>query len=186
MRNHIMIPILTGLILIAWQHPADARARVGKPAPWFKLEKLSGKSFSRGQLRGRPAVLVVGRTQEAAPLCKKWVLEIIRRQGISLPVYQVIVVDKSWFIPRSFVIDKVKEFTPRRLRHRVLLEWYTVFSDRYGIAKHDDPVVLMLDPGGLVRWRYRGSLTAAAAKRLDRVLGSFGKDSAATALLTPR
>lgn len=188
MRPHtMMLAAATCLpFAVALQQPAEARARVGKPAPWFELERLSGKSFTRGQLRGRPAVLVVGRTQAAAPPCKKWVLEIIRRHGSSLPVYQVIVVDKSWFVPRSLVLGKVRDFAPRHLHHRVLLEWYTVFADRYGIAKHDDPVVLVLDPSGVVRWRHRGVLTAAAAKRLDRVLSSFDKGSGATASLPPR
>jgi hypothetical protein len=161
------------LVMVGWQQPAAAGARVGKPIPWFKLEDLVGKRFSKGRLRGRPAVLVVGRSQRAAPPCKKWILEIIKRHGMKLPVYQVIVVDKSWFIPRSLVIDKVKEITPRNLRHRILLEWYTVFADTYGIPTHDEPVVLVTGPDSVLRWRHKGPPTRAAIERLTTVLRSI-------------
>jgi hypothetical protein len=158
------------LAMLAWSAPADARGRAGERAPWFKLENIHGHSFSRAQLRGRPAVLVVGRTQKAAPPCKKWVLDIIARQGKELPVYQVIVVDKDWFIPRSLVLSKVKGFAPRHLHHRVLLEWYTVFADAYGIPRHDDPVVLVVGADGTIKWRYRGKPTRAAHRQLESVL----------------
>lgn len=165
--------VLLGLAAsLVWQSSADARARVGKKVPWFELQDLRGKSFSRRRLRGRPAVLVVGRTKKAAPPCKKWVLEIIARQGLKLPVYQVIVVDKAWYIPKSIVISKVKDFSPAKLRHRVLLEWYTVFAEAYGIKKHDDPVVLVIDAAGVLRWRHRGRLSRSAFERFERKLTS--------------
>jgi peroxiredoxin len=173
MRHYIRAGLVAAVCMAAvasWSSPTSAKGRRGERAPWFKLEDIKGNSFSRARLRGRPAVLVVGRTQEAAPPCKKWVLEIIKRQGKRLPVYQVIVVDKDWFIPRSLVISKVKDFTPRNLRHRVLLEWYTVFADAYGVSKHDDPVVFVLGPDGTIRWRHRGRLTRAALAELDRAL----------------
>jgi len=143
---------------------------VGQPAPWFNLEDLQGRSFASARLRGKPAVLVIGRTQKAAPPCKAWVLELLRRHGRALPVYQVIVVDKSWFIPRGLVLGKVKGFTPGDLRDRVLLEWYTVFADTWGVPLHDDPTVMVLDAGGVMRFRRRGAMTARALEQLNLVL----------------
>lgn len=158
------------LLLAGAQGQAEARARVGQPAPWFKLEDLRGRSFASARLRGKPAVLVVGRTQKAAPPCKQWVLELIRRYGRALPVYQVIVVDKSWFIPRSLVISKIEGFIPRRLRHRVLLEWYTVFADTWGVPLHDEPTVMILGSDGVLRHKHRGAMTKRALKRVERTL----------------
>ena len=166
-----LIAAAAGLLLLAgWAPPAEARARVGQPAPWFKLEDLKGRGFASARLRGKPVVLVVGRTQKAAPPCKRWMLELLRRHGRALPVYQVIVVDKSWFIPRSLVISKVEGFTPRSQRHRVLLEWYTVFADTWGVPLHDDPTVMVLSADGVLRFWHRGQMNTRALKRLDRVL----------------
>lgn len=152
---------------------AHGRAVVGKPAPWFKLQSLNGRTFTRQQIKGRPALLVVGRTQRAAPPCKKWVLRVIKRRGASLPVYQVIVVDKAWYIPRGAVIKRIKGFSPRRWHHRVLVEWYTVFADTWGVSKHDEPVLFLLDRRGVVRFRHRGPVTTRALSRLEAALKRF-------------
>lgn len=156
--------------------PAPAAPRIGQRAPRFELWTLSGERFSHERLRGQPAVLVVGRTQKAAPPCKKWAVGIIKRRQ-SLAVYQVIVVDKPWYIPRSFVLDRVRAFTPRHLHGRVLLEWRTAFAEAFGIDKHDDPVVVVLGPDSVIRWRYRGHLAPSASRRLDGVLEQLARMS---------
>lgn len=166
-------PLLAAAACLLFATTAEARASVGERAPWFRLEGLTGKRVTRAQLRGRPLVLVVGRTQRAAPPCKRWMLGIIGRHGPRLQAFQVIVVDKSWYIPRSLVLGKIRGFIPARLRHRVLLEWYTVFADHYGVPKHDDPVVFVINAGGEVRWRHRGAPSAAAFGRLGRVLDAL-------------
>jgi len=88
----------------------------------------------------------------------------------AVATYQVIVVDKAWYIPRSAVISKIKDFTPHRWQHRVLIEWYTVFADVWGVARHDDPVVFLLDGRGVLRWRRRGGLTKPALASLESAL----------------
>jgi hypothetical protein len=152
---------------------AGAGAKVGHRAPWFSLKTLGGESFSRRKLDGRPALLVVGRTQKAAPPCKRWMLKLLSRLRPAVPTYQVIVVDKAWYIPRGAVISKIEGFTPERWRHRVLVEWYTVFADTWGVARHDDPVVFLLDRRGVVRWRRRGPLTKSGLASLMGALKRF-------------
>lgn len=165
-RGHLRSGTLLVCLALAWPAPAVARATVGRRAPWFRLETLEGKTLSSRELLGRPAVLVVGRTQKAAPPCKKWALTLIKRYGDKVPVYQVIVVEKPWYMPRSLVLRKVRGFAPRAHHDRVLLEWYTVFAEAYGVAKHDDPVVLVQDRKGVIRWRRRGPMTRGALSRL--------------------
>jgi hypothetical protein len=159
------------LAISAWP-AATGAAPINKPAPSFLLEDLSGRKFASIRLRGSPAVLVVGGTRKAAPPCKQWVLEIIKRHGLKLPVYQVIVVDKAWYIPKKAVIGSVKDFTPSSLHHRVLLEWYRVFADLYDIPRHDDPVLLVMGPDGVLRLQQRGQMTEAGLQQLAAVLRS--------------
>ena len=166
--------MLLGCLVITttWPVAAGGQAVVGRRAPWFRLESLEGKTFTSRNLLGRPVVLVVGRTQKAAPPCKKWMLALIKRYGKQVPVYQVIVVDKPWYMPRSLVLRKIRSFSPRKHHDRVLVEWYTVFAGAYGVARHDLPVVLVQDRKGVVRWRHKGRMTRAALSRLSAVVGT--------------
>jgi hypothetical protein len=152
---------------------AAGRAAVGRQAPWFRLERLKGKTVTSRQLLGRPAVLVVGRTQKAAPPCKEWALALIKRYGKKVPVFQVIVVAKPWYMPRSLVLRKVKGFSPREHHDRVLLEWYQVFAKAYGVAKHDLPVVLVQDRKGVIRLRYKGRMTTEALSRVTELVAGL-------------
>lgn len=164
---------------------AHARGQVGERAPAFQLERLTGGSVSSGALRGKPAVLVIGRTQEAAPPCKEWAIAAIKRHGGRASVHQVIVVEKPWFIPRTLVYGKVKGFVPEHLHGRVLLEWYTVFAEAYAIPKNDEPTVLVLDRDGTIRWRHAGKMTGAALARLGSELDAVSAPGA-TALRASR
>lgn len=161
------------LIAGAFSSEALARGQVGEHAPWFELERLTGGKVAAARLHGRPAVLVVGRTQRAASPCKEWAFAIIERYASRLPVFQVIVVDKSWFIPKSLVYAKVKSFVPATLHDRVLLEWHTAFAEAYGIDKQDEPVLLVLDSDAVIRWRYQGAMNHAALARLGRAVGAL-------------
>ncbi len=154
--------------------PALARAQVGRKVPWFKLQRLDGAAFYNRHAQGRVTVFVVGRTRKAAPPCKRWVLQLIERQGQALPVYQVIVVAKPWFLPRSVALRQIEKIVPRGMRHRVLLEWGEVFAEVYGIPKHDDPVVLVMGADGTLHLRYRGPATPATLARVQRVLQRLG------------
>ena len=149
-----------------------ARGQVGEAAPSFELERLTGGRVQSAWLRGKPTVLVVGRTQRAAPPCKEWALALIERYAAT-SVFQVIVVEKAWFIPKSLVRAKVRGFVPAALHDRVLLEWNTAFADAYAVDKQDAPVVFVLDGDARIRWRYQGPMTQSALGQLARTLGSL-------------
>ncbi|MCA9665518.1 MAG: hypothetical protein KC503_08015 [Myxococcales bacterium] len=154
--------------------PPQRGARVGKRMPWFELPNLkNGRKVGLAQLRGHTTMLVVGRSKRAAPRCRAWGVALHRRFRSWLEVYQVAVIDKPWYMPRALVLRKVRTFSPAGLHHRVLLEWYTVFADSAAIARHDDPVLLLVGPDLIVRWRYRGQLDAAALARAHRVLAAY-------------
>lgn len=160
----IRLGVLTGVVLgIAFCRPesAMAQARVGHKAPWFKLQSFTGQTFTNRSILGRPAVLVAGRTRESAPPCKEWMLALLKHGEKRLQILQVIVSDTPWYLPRSLVRKMIKDFTPKGQLHRVLVEWYTVFADVWGIPENDLPTVFVLDGQGIVRWRYMGKISRA-------------------------
>ena len=138
--------------------PADARAKgqVGQRAPDFRLQTIAGNWVSLAKQRGRKVVMVVGMSKKSAPRCKRWMAKLVKRyppRKSPVEVYQVVVVDKSWYIPRSLVISKLKTFIGPSYYNRFLIEWYTGYAKRYGIPKSTLPVVLVVDEAGGAVWR---------------------------------
>ena len=167
---------MLGLALVLLPAPAHARgkAQVGKPAPWFKLKNLPGTAtWTHKILRGKPTVLVVGRSQKAAPPCKAWMLALVLKDNVAARVLQVAVLDKQWYHPRGAVLNKVKGFVPARHHDKVLLEWYTVFADVWGIPQSDDPYIYLLDREGVIRFTYRGSHGKKSMKKLKAALAGL-------------
>jgi len=155
----VAVWLLITAVIISLPGVAHAQARVGHKAPWFKLQSFTGQTFTNRSILGRPAMLVAGRTRESAPPCKDWMLALLKHGGRRLQVLQVIVSDTPWYLPRSLVRKMIKDFTPKGQLHRVLVEWYTVFADVWGIPENDLPTVFVLDAQGIVRWRYMGKLS---------------------------
>ena len=124
-------------------------------------------------LRGKATVLVVGRSKKSAPPCKDWMLKVFKKHGDKkINLYQVIVLDNPWYLPRALVRGKVKDFVPKGHLVRVLLEWKLAFARIFGIPKHNLPVIFVLDKKGVVRMRYRGKISKGAFARFQKVLGS--------------
>ena len=147
---------------------AASKVKVGRSAPWFKLKNLTGgRTWTQENVQGKPTVLVVGRTQKAAPSCKTWMLALLEKEPVAARVLQVIVVKKAWYLPKGLILKKIRSFIPKRHHDKVLLEWYTVFSDVWGIPKVDDPFIYLLDGEGVVRHTYRGKYGKAAMKKLN-------------------
>jgi hypothetical protein len=155
MRHTFLAPLLLALLLPV---AAFAGAELGKGMPGFDLKSVTGVRVTRENLLGQASVLVVGRTEKAAPLCKEWMLRLLQHYQKKVLVYQVIVVKKPWFIPRSAVLSRIRGFIPAEHIGKVLLEWYTVFADTWGIPMHDEPVVFGMDPKGRIRFLRKGKL----------------------------
>jgi hypothetical protein len=144
---------------------------VGERAPYFSLPSLAGPWVTRNSLRGKVSVLVIGRTLKAAPPCKRWGIELSRTTKAA--VYQVVVADKPWYAPRSAVLKKVRGFSPRQYDANVLVEYYTVFADAYGIPRVDDPYVLVLDRRMVIRERLRAQPTKAHVARIKAIIAKL-------------
>jgi hypothetical protein len=142
--------------------------RAAASAPWFRLKTITGQVVTPRTLRGRPAVLVVGLTYASAPPCKKWVIELTRHTRAQ--VYQVIVADKPWYIPRFVVMRRIKSFTPPRYHHRVMVEWQRTFADRYQVPESDEPTLFVVDGRGRVQLRLSGRPDKAKLARVQRLV----------------
>lgn len=139
---------------------------VGQKAPPFSLETLPGKKVQLAKLRGQKVVLVVGRTQKSAPPCREWMKALIARYPHHKGLLQVVVVDKSWFIPKWLVRKKIKKFVGKQRHDQVLIEWKLGFAKRYGVAKNDIPTVILIDKDGVIRWRFHGRFSKASLAKL--------------------
>lgn len=158
LHSPLILSIVVAAAMLSAPTVEAKGAKVGAPAPTFRLPALKGSRVALEGLRRRPIVLIVGRSQKSAPACKKWMVPLVKRfaPGKSrVQVYQVVVIDKSWYVPRSLVLGKLRGFVGAGYRDRFLIEWYTVFADSYGIPRHDDPTVLLIDDRGVLRWRKR-------------------------------
>jgi len=151
-------------VAAAWL--ATTVCRAAGHAPWFQLKTIRGRVVTPHTLRGRPAVLVVGLSYRSAPPCKKWVIKLSRRTRAQ--VYQVIVADKPWYIPRFVVMRRIRDFTPAPFHDRVMIEWQRAFADRYRVAESDQPTLFVLDAGGRVLLRLSGNPTEANLQRVQR------------------
>lgn len=158
--------------------PAYAELGPGDMAPAFSLPNLHGKTITSEQLKGRPAVLVVGTSKQAAEECREWMLTLYENfKSSPAAVYQVIVLNKAWYIPNFMVIDQLKDFVPSFGHHLVLLEWKTAFGDAYGIPYDHDPRVIVLDRAGRIRKWFRGGMNDAALADVINLLTELNRSS---------
>ena len=130
---------------------------------------MTGQTYGRGSMRGRRFVLVVGRTRRSAPPCKKWVIALAKANAT---VFQVIVADKPWYLPRGLVLREIRKFTPAAYYANVLVEWYRGFAKSWQIPKDNAPHVIVIDERSRVLARLRGKLTDARLKKVQIALTS--------------
>ena len=125
----------------------------------FRLPNLNGEVISSGQLKGRPMVLVVGTSKLAAEDCREWMLTLHDNfKDSRAAVFQVIVLNKAWYIPDFMVIKELKDFVPSHGHELVLLEWKTRFGDVFKIPYDHSPRVIVVDQSGRIRKWYQGEM----------------------------
>jgi peroxiredoxin len=164
-------------LVLLFVAPASALAKkpvgVGDYAPLLDLDTLAQTRVSMRKLIGNPLVLVVGRTRKSAPRCKKWMAALLAAYPKKPLVYQVVVANKSWYIPRGAVRSKLRSIVGPNHHERFLIEWYTVFAKQYGITKHDHPVIYVIDKKGVIRWTYIGEFAKDKWQALKKAISSY-------------
>ena len=141
------------------------------PAPWFRLNTLDGGAITSTQLRGKVTVFVIGRTRPSAPPCREWSHALFKQfERTRVEVFQVVVADKPWYLPRRAVISQIRKFAPAGTHHRVLLEWYTFFADQFDVVRDDLPTIIVIDKQGVIRYRTKGHLKPPALAQVESVI----------------
>lgn len=172
--NCIVVSLAISLIASLATESADAgKALIGKQSPWFKLDRMTRGTVSRDDLRGHPAVLVVGRSRKSALPCREWVIGLSKRHNHSVSVFQVVIALKPWFLPRFLVRRELKKVTPPAYYHQVLIEWRDGFAKLFDIPEDDTPTVLLLDKSNVMRMMHRGPMTKAAWEKIEAQIGQL-------------
>jgi hypothetical protein len=163
-----------------------AELGVGKRAPDFRLENLKGALISSRTYAGRPMVLVVGTSKLAAESCREWMLTLQKNfKETPAVVFQVIVLNKAWYIPAFAVVNELEGFVPAHGHRLVLLEWKTHFGDIFGIPYDHDTRVIVVEPSGTIRHWYRGAMTDEALSKVVTLVSDMNVQATAAAEPAP-
>ena len=166
--------VLLGALLCVSPEARATELGVGKKAPPFKLPTLAEGEVDQSSLAGMPYVLVIGTSEKPAPQCKEWMVTLLKNfEGKKTAVYQVVVLNNAWYIPRFLVIDQIKDFVPAFGYPNVLIEWTFQFATDYGIPYDHDIRVLVVDPEGTIRYRHRGNMTDASLVQVINTVDQY-------------
>src|SRR5687767_1470897 len=162
-RTTMIVRAAVFVAIFANAIPSRAGVHVGEAAPPFALPSLLGKEHHSEDFRGKPLILVIGTSTQAAEACREWMLALERNfRGAPVQVYQVIVLDTGWYVPKVMVTNRIKAFVPEHGHELVLLEWKRKFRDDFGIPYDHVPRVVVLDRDGVVQTATKGAMTDTA------------------------
>ena len=156
-----------------------AEAQVGARIPAVSGTVLSGERVVLPEgLRGKVGVLVVGFSQSSRGEVTAWGKRLAGdyRDSGGVIYYEMPVLASVPRLVRGLVLGKIKGSVPVRAQGRFLpvldheAEWKTVAG--YGAA--DDAYVLVVDGGGVVRYRTEGAATDAAYGEVKRRVEGLG------------
>ncbi len=167
--------IFVALLSTPWNVPSGG-LRPGVAAPAFELPRMTkGKVNSKVAFKDRVGILVIGSTEAAAPACRKWMMSLDEQYKSSSDValFQVAVLNASWFVPHFAVKAKLRDYVPEHGYHKVLLEWGLDFAKRYHIQKTDFPRVVVIDSKGIIRLWLEGPMTKARLAQTGKLISSL-------------
>lgn len=167
MNGTTCLPSAVALLLVLSPFHAVAgstqkKGAVGTPAAKFKLDRLTGGQVSSDAYRGKPAVLIVARKLQAAPHCKAWTLQLTERFGRKSHIYNLIVTNNPWYIPKAVVRSKLSDFVPKSHHHLILIDWGIKIEKEYGIVGDGIPTLFVVDGKGKIALRYKGAYNKKA------------------------
>ena len=163
MLKVVLLIILTGVLLVTGcSEPSGAR--VGEPAPGFKLQNLDGQSISLSDLRGKPVMLNFWATW--CPPCRSempYIQEIYEEwSGKGLEVLAINIGESP---------SKVKEFLQSyNLSLPVLLDTKQAAARKYNVPPI--PTTFFIDKDGTIQVKIIGAFPSKAAieKNLNKIM----------------
>jgi hypothetical protein len=125
-------------------------------------------------LSGRIGVLVLGFSKKSSLETKGWGDSVLRDYGTDPHVvyYQMPVLADVPILVRGFILQGIrKQMSPAERMHFVpILQDAAGWKKVVQFAAPDDAYIVVLDSGGQIKWRTRGTLTGEAYSQLKRCM----------------
>jgi hypothetical protein len=142
----------------------------GQSVPRFEGETLAGRKVTLPDAAaGRSALLIVGFTHASQTQTRAW-SQRVRHQ---FPAWSIAVLEEVPRPVRSMVLRGIKGSVPKEEYDRFLLVYHgeKELKQAAGFDRPDDAYVLVIDPGGAIKWRFHGAVTDAAVQQIASKLG---------------
>jgi hypothetical protein len=143
--------------------------------PRFAGETLSGRKLTLPDaVQAHPAVLVVGFTHASGPQCTAWArrLETDFGSNTELERYSVIFLEDAPRLVRGMAKSGIKSGVPKQEYDNYLI--VTEHEKEMKAAVHfeaaDDAYLVLLGPGGTVRWTFHGAVSDAPVRQIRELL----------------
>jgi len=133
--------------------------------PTVEGETLSGKKVSLPAVfGGQRALLIIGFTHASQAQTKAWSIRVRDR----FPAWSVAVLEDVPRLVRGMATHGIKSGTPKdQYDHFVLIyRGEKQLKEAAGFDRPDDAYLLVLDPGGSIRWKYHGAVNDAAVEQV--------------------
>jgi hypothetical protein len=154
--------------------PNEAPLQVGSGFPRFSGQTLTGKSLDLpAAAAGRPVVVVFSFSKSAGQDAHKW-NENLSRDFPNVPAYTLIELQSVPKLFRGMALAGIKSM-PVSMQDRtvVLYQNEDLWKERLAVSDETRAYVVLLGPGGHIRWRNRGRFAEFEYAALRGVLATL-------------
>ena len=134
--------------------------------PEIQAETLSGKHVALpADVGGRPTLFVIGFTRGSKDQTGYWAKKIA---GDAVNFYSVAVLEEVPRLVRPAITHAMKSDIPKEKRDRFLVVYSgeKELKEAAGFEAPDDAYLILVDPGGEVRWRFHGPFSHTVLKEV--------------------
>lgn len=125
------------------------------PFPTIECENLRNEKVTIPEVsKGHPAVFVIGFTHASQSQTKAWTAKL----EPEIHPYSVAVLQDAPRLVRGMAIHGMKSGVPQELRGRflVVFQGEEELKQAVGFDRPDDAYLVLVDPGGMIRWSFHG------------------------------
>ena len=149
--------------------PAAARLRIGDAFPQVSGQTLTGKSLELpSAAASRRAVVIFSFSKAAGKDARLWSIGISKDLPQDVPIYSVIMLESVPKLFRSMVVSGIQDNMPLPMQDRtiVLYRDEKLWKQRLAVTDDRHAYVVLLGPGGRIRWSNSGAASDAQSMRL--------------------
>lgn len=140
--------------------------------PQFQATALTGHAVRSEQLLGRPTLLIVTPSRQAAPATRAWVKALRKKIDPSrYHVRDVLAIDLPFFLSEQEALRQARKKIPSRYHDRTWLLDSAVLEKQLGIPRDStEAYLLVLDRNGRIVARVHGSLSP---QRMETIVSTL-------------